>query len=283
MRISRPIAVLLCGLVTFTLGPTVGAVDAEAQGRRAVRRPAGSRPAARRGVRPRGRVVYSGGYGYRPYAYGYDPFFYGPYSYPYPYYGGRYDHLGSVRLQVKPEETEVYVDGYYVGVVDSFDGIFQRLRLPPGGHEIELYLEGHESVRETLYLVPGETYKFNLVMQPLSAGVTQPNRPEPSQTPMPPSFSGRGGPGTLSSGGVAERFGALVVRIQPPDAEVLIDGERWQGFEGLDRVVVELRAGFHVVDVRLDGYRPYRTEVEVRDGDTTLLNVSLPRVDEDIR
>ena len=105
MRISRPTAVLLCGLVTFTLGPTVGAVDAEAQGRRAVRRPAGSRPAARRGVRPRGRVVYSGGYGYRPYAYGYDPLFYGPYSYPYPYYGGRYDHLGSVRLQVKPADS----------------------------------------------------------------------------------------------------------------------------------------------------------------------------------
>ena len=72
-------------------------------------------------------------------AYGfYDPYFYGPYGYP--YYGqGYYYDLGSVRLQVKPEDTEVYVDGYYVGVVDEYDGVFQRLRLPSSEHEIELY------------------------------------------------------------------------------------------------------------------------------------------------
>ncbi len=282
MRITRPVAVMLCGLVTFTLSPTVGAVDAEAQGRRAVRRPAASRSPARRAVRPSGRIVYSGGFGYRPYAYGfYSPFFYGPYSYP--YYGLRYDDRGAVRLQAKPEETEVYVDGYYVGVVDSYDGVFQRLRLPPGEHEIELYLEGYESIREMLYLVPGETYKIHHEMQPLSEGVPQPPRPEPLETPVPPPFPERSGRGAFPPGAVAEHFGTLAVRIQPADAEVLIDGERWRGFEGVDRLVVELGAGLHVVEVRRDGYRPYRTDIDVRDGDTTLLNVSLPRADGDIR
>ncbi len=57
----------------------------------------------------------------------------------------------------------------------------------------------------------------------------------------------------------------------------MIDGERWQGFAGVDRLVVELGAGVHQVEVRREGHRTYRTEVEVREGETTLLNVSLPQ------
>ena len=169
------------------------------------------------------------------------------------------------------------------GTLPSGDGVFQRLRLPPGEHEIELYLEGHESIREMLYLVPGETYKIQHEMQLLSEGVTQAPRPEPLETPVAPPFPARGGRGAAPPGVVAERFGTLAVRIQPADAEVLIDGERRHGFEGADRLVVELGAGLHVVEVRRDGYRPYRTDVDVRDGDTTLLNVSLPRTDGDTR
>ena len=51
----------------------------------------------------------------------------------------------SVRLDVKPKEAEVYVDGYYAGVVDDFDGTFQRLRVEPGEHEIELWLDGYRT------------------------------------------------------------------------------------------------------------------------------------------
>ena len=65
-----------------------------------------------------------------PYSYG----AWGPHLQPYAYHWNR----GTVRLEVEPEETEVYVDGYYAGVVDSYDGFFQRLHLPPGEHDIEL-------------------------------------------------------------------------------------------------------------------------------------------------
>ena len=276
MQVSKTSAAFLCGLATLLL--CVSAV--EAQTRRAVPRPAGRGVAAR----PPARVVYFRGYGYRPYFYrpyyyGYDPFFYGPYP---PYVGARYDQ-SSVRLEVKPRETEVYVDGYYAGVVDSYDGFFQRLRLPAGEHEIELHLDGYESTQETLYLVAGETYKIRHEMEALAAGVPQPPRPDPS---APPTFAttpgGRGGhPGGQSF--ASEQFGTLAVRVQPSDADVLIDGEVWRGFEGFDRLVVDLGAGFHDVEVRRDGYRTYRAEVEVREGDTTLLNVSLPSSNEAIR
>jgi len=53
--------------------------------------------------------------------------------YPFPPY--RYPNIhadASVRLDVSPRDAEVYVDGYYAGVVDDFDGILQRLRVEPG-------------------------------------------------------------------------------------------------------------------------------------------------------
>src|SRR5437588_85964 len=88
--------------------------------------------------------------------------FYDPYSYYGGYYGGYYDPWygsypsygqttytsgndeGSLRLKIRPREAEVYVDGYYVGIVDDFDGIFQRLHVETGSHRIEVRAPGYE-------------------------------------------------------------------------------------------------------------------------------------------
>ena len=274
MRLSRSIAVLLCSLATLAF--CVETADAQTRRAPTQTRRAVPRPATRRAPARPARVVYFRGYGYRPYYYGaYDPFFYGPY----PYYGARYDQ-SSVRLEVKPEETEVYVDGYYTGVVDSFDGFFQRLHLPAGAHAIELYLDGYASTRETLYLAAGETYRIRHEMEPLADGAPQPARPEPSLDPVAGLYPAEPDSRPVLAPPGAEQFGTLAIRVQPIDAEVLIDGELWQGFEGLDRLVVELGAGPHVVEVRRDGYRTYRTDVEVYGNETTLLNISLPSRDD---
>lgn len=280
MRVSRPIAAFVCGLATVVLFHAT----VDAQTRRAVpRSSAGRSVAAPRVARPRVvrpsvarphvRAVYFRGYGYRPYYGVYDPFFFGPH--PYQFYGPRYER-GSLRLEVKPEETEVYVDGYGAGVVDSYDGYFQRLHLPPGEHEVELYLEGYESIRETLYLVEGQTVRIRHEMQPLPDGAPQPMRPEPVVVPETASYANEYGGARGVPSVDADRFGTLAVQVQPSDAVVRVDGEVWTGFEGLDRVVIELGEGIHTVEVRRDGYRTYQTDVEVVEGDTTLLNVSLP-------
>ena len=288
---SKPTTALLCGMTVLILGSALP----EAQ----TRRPAPSQPSqagrqavprttSGQAVGPRARTVYGRGYGYRPYYHGfYDPYFFGQYGYPYgpypyPYYGAIYDR-GSLRLQVKPEETEVYVDGSFAEIVDSYDGVFQRLRLPPGEHELELYLDGYESRRESLYLVSGQTYKILHEMEPLAEGVPQPPRPQPLYPPQPPARPPGSVYGPDPAPGVSERFGSMTIRVQPTDAEIWIDGERWLGFEGLDRLVVELGEGRYVVEIRREGYRTYRTEVEVREGDTTFLNVSLPPTEGEVR
>lgn len=85
---------------------------------------------------------------YYPWGFGvwslYDPFW-GPGSDYDGYYGGTAyvaTNVGHVKVKVRPNEAQVYVDGYYVGVVDEFDGPFQRLSLPEGPHRVEVKAQG---------------------------------------------------------------------------------------------------------------------------------------------
>ena len=93
------------------------------------------------------------------------------YPYPYPPYGyGYYDPGADLRTQVTPREAEVYVDGYLTGNVDDFDGIFQRLRVPLGEHEITIYKEGFRTIRQKMLFRPFESYSLRETMQPLAPG-----------------------------------------------------------------------------------------------------------------
>ena len=48
---------------------------------------------------------------------------------------------GSLRIVDAPRYAQVFVDGYYAGEVDDYDGIFQRLNLEPGPHRIEIVID----------------------------------------------------------------------------------------------------------------------------------------------
>jgi hypothetical protein len=70
-------------------------------------------------------------------------------------------------------------------------------------------------------------------------------------------------------------FGTLNVRVQPGDAVVVIDGERWDSPEGGSRLSVQLAAGSHRIEVRKDGFKPYSSTVQIRPGESQALNISL--------
>ena len=76
------------------------------------------------------------------------------------------------------------------GTVDDFDGMTQRLRVPPGEHVIELYLDKYKSVTETIVFQRGQTYRIRHTMELLGSGEAAPARPTPKPaaagTPAPP-------------------------------------------------------------------------------------------------
>lgn len=116
-------------------------------------------------------VIVGGGYygGYYPWGWGglglggyygyYDPWSWGydPYTPSAGYWSGP---EGSLKLKVSPRQAEVYVDGYYAGSVDDYDGAFQRLHLEPGPHRIEVRLQGYEPLAFEVRIPPGRTVTY---------------------------------------------------------------------------------------------------------------------------
>ena len=78
----------------------------------------------------------------------------------------------------------------------------------------------------------------------------------------------------------ANASSTIAIRVQPGDAVVLIDGERWQTSGG-DRLDVQVTPGEHRIEIQKDGYQPFSTTVRVRPGDTSPINVSLTKSGEE--
>jgi hypothetical protein len=183
----------------------------------------------------------------------------------------------SLRLQIAPREAFVYVDGYAAGVVDDYDGVFQRLRLIPGPHEIVIYHPGYRTLRQNVYYNPGSTHTIRFTLEPLAPGESAEPQPVPRALPPPPGMPPPPGtpPQTGSPAVDAARFGTLALRVQPADAEILVDGEPWKGPASQDRLVIQLAEGMHRVRVEKAGFQTFVVDVDVRAGETTSFNVSL--------
>jgi hypothetical protein len=128
--------------------------------------PAGTITIGAGGFYPWG-YVYGGGVGV------YDGFYGGYYGAYDPWYGfspvyapytststSSSDDSGAIRLKVKPSDAGVYVDGYYAGVVDDFDGAFQRLHLQPGPHHIEFRATDYVPLSLDVMIQPDFTISY---------------------------------------------------------------------------------------------------------------------------
>lgn len=127
--------------------------------------------------------VYNYYYPRRSYPYGYGAFglgyfYYDPYRWSgttvYPGYGnpgygygGGYSQrpyssfdIGELRLDVSPRHAQVFVDGYYAGTVDDFDGAFQSLKLESGAYRIEISAPGYETLTFDVRINPGQDIRY---------------------------------------------------------------------------------------------------------------------------
>lgn len=292
-RLARYSALVLTALAWLALPPA--SATAQAQRRGASPRPQ-PRVAAPRGAERPHPVHVAPAFGLRGQifigGYFYDPF-YGPYpwwnrvNYPF-WYAPVFDYQADVHVQVTPKElrdTAVYVDGFYAGIVDDFDGVFQSLPLPPGGHVITLYRDGYRTVRHNVYLARGTSFSIKEAMVALRPGERSeaPELAPPLPAPPEGSYRRPGATPPVIAGAparveprtpTAAGFSTLDLFVQPANAEVTVDGERWVSNED-GHYVLQLPAGLHRVEVHKRGLRTYETEIDCREGETMPLNVSL--------
>jgi hypothetical protein len=114
---------------------------------------------------------YGFGLGYGLYS-GFGGLYYDPWD---PFYSGYAGYMGSgsyssgvyntrdqgnLKLKVKPRNAKVYVDGFFVGLVDEFDGAFQKLALNGGRHKVEVRAEGYETAEFDVLITPDQTVTF---------------------------------------------------------------------------------------------------------------------------
>jgi hypothetical protein len=245
-------------------------------------------------VSPQRTIVYPPWYGPWGYPIGYGQY---PYPYPYPSRYGYYRDDADLRIQTTPRETEVYVDGARAGIVDDYDGIFQRLHLRPGEHEITLYLAGYRSWSETRYFGPHSDQRILHTMLPLAPG--QPDDPRPVKTVRPIQIDDQNRPydprdpreprreptRTVTPIAVEpppadkpatdpRSFGTLSVSVTPSDAEITLDGQK-QSLTSGNRFVIQLSEGVHHLVIRKNSFDTFETDLQIRRGRTLSFEVNL--------
>jgi hypothetical protein len=232
---------------------------------------------------------------------------YGPYGYGYAGYG-----WASARIEIQPKTAEVFVDGSAAGLVNDFDSWYQSLNVTPGEHDIAIYSSGYKTQHYKLYFSPGSTQHIKGVMEKQPAGEAPEPRPRPMPPPQPPPQQGQAGPPQPPQpGGPPQpqgnrppsqyplpqyppqppagppnqepppeqapmvRFGTLSLRVQPGDAEVLVDHETWTTAVADTRLSIKLSMGRHHIEVHKSGYAPYVEDILIRPDATMVLNIGL--------
>ena len=247
-----------------------------------------------------GSRFYYGGFGYYPYDsyyyYGYPSYYYSGYYGYAPYYARRpygygYRDTGSLRVMVDPEKTRVYVDGYYAGVADDFDGLFQRLHISPGRHDITLKLEGYRTHRFRVYVPVDHTVKLRYDMVRGGGEDAEEVVGEPDMVGRPAGYARledderydamRNRDGRYDRDDRDDRrgpqgdAGTLRLDVRPGDASIYVDGAFRGTARELDRL--HLSPGRHHIEMVRPGYRTMERDVDVRPGETSEVRADLDR------
>ncbi|HSP06193.1 MAG TPA: PEGA domain-containing protein [Acidobacteriota bacterium] len=253
-----------------------------------------------------------GGWGY-PYSYyGYGYPYYG-YGYGYPYSAATYYGYGEVRTEVKPKSAQVFVDGGYVGVVDSFDGWWQRLNVERGDHRLVFRAPGFAPYVIDLRILPGTEYNVKYQMQPGEDRIAEQD--------MRPKNDDRGGyvPRNRSDDRYrdrdpysdrdegedrgsdrdreydpqrpSERYHLegnmpaqedrsgkreMTLQVQPSDATIYIDGTYYGTSDGGNAQVM-LTDGPHKIEVVRPGYETFEKNIQVGENFTSSMTIMLQK------
>ena len=157
---------------------------------------------------------------------------------------------GELKTKVKPANTGVWINGEYVGHVDQFSGPGEHLYLPAGEHKVKLTRVFYEPHETTVTIKEGEETLLRHKMAP--------NGDKPAPGPY-----GR-------------------IKIQPtPELNVglIVDGYHVGYADQVNKLAqtLLLSAGKHEIELVYEGYKPYKTTIEVEAGKKQILTPKMEK------
>lgn len=221
-------------------------------------------------------LSHYGGYG--AYSHGYGR--YGGYGhYPVRYSSHRGYRMGALDLKVRPKNTEVYVDGQYVGLARQYDGFPGHLWLDRSDYEISFYKPGYETQTRQVRILTDLILDLEIDM--LEGEAVKPEL----------QFDPERGDGAYNEGGEGEEVveigqrrrhqsgaqGRLHVAIEPGSALVFLDGnELGTGSElsGLHAGLI-VSAGRHRLEIVESGYETIERELLIEPGGAVEIALAL--------
>lgn len=161
---------------------------------------------------------------------------------------GDHPDPGELKTKVKPDNTGVWIDGEYIGHADRFSGPGEHLYLPPGEHEVRLTRVFHHDHTETVNIQAGEKTVLRHKMQP--------NGDKPAPGP----------------------YGRIKIQPTPElNAGLIVDGYHVGYADQVNKVAqtLLLTEGTHTIELVYEGYKPYKTTIEVKAGEKKILTPKL--------
>ncbi len=74
--------------------------------------------------------------------------------------------VGKLRLEIQPPTAQVYVDGFYVGWVDTVNGA-GGLKVTAGWHRVEFRASGYQTPAVNVTIEPNRTVVLRLALRPI--------------------------------------------------------------------------------------------------------------------
>jgi len=295
VKTSRALAILAVG----ALGLLSAATPLQADGRRH------GGPAVHHSYHHHTYIRPSIGFYWGPSWGWWDPYWYGSgwATYPRVYPNANYGSYGALDTDVSPERAEVWVDGKKVGVADDFDGFPTYLWLPKGTYDVVFYLPGYRTLARQYTIYPGlvidveDRLEKGEAVHPLDLGPKSHERRDARirqdeerrqrveeqriQSEAPGAWrqdeGGQSSEGGLPSADARSEPGRLILRVEPGDASVYLDGR----FLGTGDDLAALRGGLlvdpgsHTIEVVRPGMESEEETIAVDSGREVELSLQL--------
>jgi hypothetical protein len=210
--------------------------------------------------------------------------------------------LAVVSTDIRPKDTQIVLDGRFIGRARYFDGTPGYLYLEPGSYTLELRMGGYTT---KVFEVEAEagcrfTLKHRMDREkgtPKESVNDPPGKGKPlyrvfaprteTDAPKPPAGAARGGPdvslrGDLGSedhrpAATGEETASLRLVVNPSSAKVYLDGSLVATGLELQSMVgpLAVSSGEHLIEVQAPGFLTAKRHVDLETGEILKLTIDL--------